>query len=116
MMSDLGIAILPQAQARRVLGIDWVEGVELADGQRLNADLCLVATGIKPSVALAESAGLAVDGGVVVDDRMMTSDARIFAAGDVAAQEGRVNGLWPVNRDVSRALPALERGDWSVLA
>ena len=96
MMSDLGITILPQVQARRILGAERVESVELSDGQSLKADLCLVATGIRPNVALAEATGLAVDRGVVVDDRMMTSDPRIFAAGDVAAHQGRVHGRWPV--------------------
>ena len=88
MMGDLGIKILPQVQARRVVGADRVEGVELSDGQCLGADLCLVATGIKPNIALAESAGLAIDRGVVVDERMVTSDPRVFAAGDVAAYRG----------------------------
>jgi NAD(P)H-nitrite reductase large subunit/ferredoxin len=94
MMSDLGIKILPQMQARRLLGSEWVEGVELSNGQCLKADLCLIAAGIKPDTALAESAGLAVNRGVVVDDRMMTSDPAIFAAGDVAECAGQVYGLW----------------------
>ncbi len=111
MMSDLGIKILPQVQARRVIGADRVEEVELSDGQRLEADLCLVATGIKPNVALAESAGLAIDRGVVVDERMATSDPQIFAAGDVAAYEGRVHGLWQVGVEQARVAAANMLGE-----
>jgi NAD(P)H-nitrite reductase large subunit/ferredoxin len=111
MMGDLGIKILPQVQARRVVGADCVEGVELSDGQTLRADLCLMATGIKPNVALAESAGLAIDRGVVVDERMVTSDPRVFAAGDVAAYEGRVHGLWSVGVEQARVAAANMLGE-----
>jgi nitrite reductase (NADH) large subunit len=103
MMSDLGIKILPQMQARRLLGSEWVEGVELSNGQCLKADLCLIAAGIKPDTALAESAGLAVNRGIVVDDRMMTSDPSIFAAGDVAEYAGQVYGLWSAGVEQAHA-------------
>jgi nitrite reductase (NADH) large subunit len=99
MMSDLGVKILPQTEARQILGIDWVSGVELSNGQSLAADLCLVAAGIRPNVALARSAGLRIRHGVLVDQRMCTSDARIFAAGDVAEFEERTLGLWPAAVD-----------------
>lgn len=106
LMGDLGVKIVSRAEPRRILGTDWVEGVELADGQPLKADLVLAATGIEPNVALAESAGLAVDDGVVVDDRMTTSDPAIFAAGDAAAHEGRIPGLWPVAVEQARVAAA----------
>lgn len=60
------------------------EGVELADGKRLAADLVLVAVGVRPATALAEAAGLQVDRGIRVDARLETSAPGIFAAGDVA--------------------------------
>jgi NAD(P)H-nitrite reductase large subunit/ferredoxin len=103
MMSDLGIKILPQVGARRVLGHHWVEAVELSNSHTLRADICLVTAGIRPNVALAESAGLAVRRGVVVDERMRTSDPHIFAAGDVAEYVERVMGLWPAATDQARA-------------
>ncbi len=48
------------------------------------ADLVLVATGVRPNVALARDAGLAIGplGGIVVDDTLRTSDPDIFAGGD----------------------------------
>ena len=102
LMADLGIKVLPDAVARGLVGADCVEEVELTDGQRLKADFVLLATGIKPNVALAQRAGLAIDHGVIVDDRMATSDSRIFAAGDAATYRGWTQGLWLVGMEQAR--------------
>lgn len=58
--------------------------VQLAKGEPIEADLVVFGVGVKPRVALAEAAGLKVDNGVVVDDRLRTSVAGIWAAGDIA--------------------------------
>lgn len=53
------------------------------DGETITADVAAVGIGAAPNTELAAEAGLAVDDGVVVDERGVTSDAAIFAAGDV---------------------------------
>ena len=58
--------------------------VDLDDGEVLPADLVIVGIGVEPRTRLAEAAGLAVDDGVTLDERLRTSDAHIFAAGDIA--------------------------------
>ncbi|MGW4382946.1 NAD(P)/FAD-dependent oxidoreductase [Kitasatospora sp. NPDC004531] len=60
------------------------DGVRLADGTTVPADVLLVGVGISPNTALAKAAGLAVDNGVRTDQHLATSDPDIFAAGDVA--------------------------------
>ncbi len=64
--------------------------VQTADGTRIEADLVVAGIGVVPRTQLAEAAGLDVDDGILVDERLETSVAGIFAAGDVA------NALHPV--------------------
>jgi 3-phenylpropionate/trans-cinnamate dioxygenase ferredoxin reductase subunit len=63
---------------------DRITGVELADGEVVEADVVLVGVGIAPNTGLAEKAGLDVDNGIVVDEHLRTVDPRIWAVGDVA--------------------------------
>ncbi|TLP59754.1 FAD-dependent oxidoreductase [Microbispora triticiradicis] len=67
--------------------------VELAGEELVDADLVVVACGVRPVVGLARDAGLEVERGVVVDDELRTDDPSIFAIGECAQHAGRVYGL-----------------------
>lgn len=60
-------------------------GMTLADGTFIPADLVLLAAGVRPNIELAEDAGLAIENGIVVDEYLQTSDPNISALGDVAS-------------------------------
>ena len=64
-------------------------GVTLADGSTLDADLVVVAVGARPNVELAVESGLTMGdaGGVAVDEQQRTSDPHIWAVGDVAEKK-----------------------------
>ncbi|MEV1143230.1 nitrite reductase large subunit NirB [Micromonospora sp. NPDC049799] len=72
-----------------------VAGLELADGTVLDADLVVVAAGIRPRDELARAAGLPLGrrGGVLVDDTCRTADERVWAVGECAAVDGTCHGL-----------------------
>jgi nitrite reductase [NAD(P)H] large subunit len=88
-----GIDILLNANTARLLGETRVEGVELADGRRIDADAVIFAAGIRPNVALAKDAGIAVNRGIVIDDRLRTAAPDIFAIGECAEHRGICYGL-----------------------
>src|SRR5271170_5272503 len=68
-----GIKVLLNASTARIHGETKVEGLELADGRRLEAEAVVFAAGIRPNTALAKEAGISVNRGVVVDDHLRTS-------------------------------------------
>ncbi|GAB4099845.1 NAD(P)/FAD-dependent oxidoreductase [Sinomonas halotolerans] len=59
--------------------------VVLASGERIPADLVLVAVGAAPETELAHEAGIAVRDGIVTDSSLRTSIPDVYAAGDVAS-------------------------------
>jgi nitrite reductase (NADH) large subunit len=88
-----GIKILLNANTARIYGETRVEGVELADARRIEADAVIFAAGIRPNVALAKEAGIPVNRGVVVDDYLQTGAPDIFALGECAEHRGICYGL-----------------------
>ncbi|MGV9767134.1 nitrite reductase large subunit NirB [Micromonospora tulbaghiae] len=72
-----------------------VAALDLADGRTLDAELVVVAAGIRPRDELARAAGLPLGprGGVLVDTACRTADGRIWAVGECAAVDGVCHGL-----------------------
>lgn len=62
--------------------------IALADGSTLEADLLLVAAGVRPNVEFLDGSGIAHDVGILVDERMQTSADNVWAAGDCAQARG----------------------------
>lgn len=56
------------------------------NGDRIAADILLVAAGLVPNTDVAVAAGLRVDDGILIDAGTRTSDPRILAIGDCARQ------------------------------
>jgi nitrite reductase (NADH) large subunit len=98
-----GISVRLGAVSREILGAEEVRGIRFESGDEVEADLIVIAAGVKPELALAKDAGLTVERGIVVDDRLRTSRPEIFAAGDVAEHQGRVYGIIPASFEQARA-------------
>ena len=92
-LERMGLCIRTSAQVTHLLGQTSVEGVQLADGTVLPADLVVLACGVTPRVELARQAGLEVREGIVVDDRLRTSHPHIYAVGECAEHRGVVYGI-----------------------
>ena len=64
-----------------------VKSVVLEDGTALDADMVIMATGVRPNTKYLEGSGieLAKDGGIICDPFLETNVKNVFAAGDVAS-------------------------------
>jgi nitrite reductase (NADH) large subunit len=97
LIEDLGVDVRTStATSRVVAGADSaVSAMEFADGDTLDVDVVVFATGVRPRDELAREAGLAVHprGGVLADEGCRTSMPDVFAVGEVACVADRVWGL-----------------------
>ena len=82
---ERGVDLRCGVQVAEITGSNGIaDGVRLADGSRVEADVVIVGVGITPNSQLAVEAGLKTGNGVVVDAQLCSSDPDIYAAGDVA--------------------------------
>jgi nitrite reductase (NADH) large subunit len=87
-----------------------VESVEFNGGEIVDADLVVIAAGIRPNADLGRKAGLTVNRGIVVDDYMVTSDPDILAVGECTEHRGQCFGLVAPLYDQGRVLAAAITG------
>lgn len=94
-MEDLDVKVLLEKSTETILGDEdgHVTGLKFTDGEVLDAELVVVAIGIKSRTDLAKTAGLEVRRGIVVDDRLQTSAPNVFAVGECAEHRGMVYGI-----------------------
>lgn len=91
-----GMKFLIGAQTQELVAGDdgRVKSIRFKDGSELPADLVVMAVGIRPNTALAETMRLHVNKGIVVSDTLQTTtDPRIYAVGECAAHRGIAYGL-----------------------
>jgi nitrite reductase (NADH) large subunit len=100
-MESLGVKVLLESSTTAILGNGKVQGVAFADGSAIDANLVVIAAGIRPNVELGKKAGLEVNRGIVVNDFMETSHPDIFAVGECVEHNGVCYGL---------VAPLLEQG------
>lgn len=122
--------LMPEQAGKQLLaplaatGVSWRFGVAvkavdrasagyaltLTDDTILQADAVLSAVGLRPRIELARNAGLAVNRGIVVDAQLRSNDAAIYALGDCAEIEGRVQPFVLPIMHAARALAKILTG------
>jgi NADPH-dependent 2,4-dienoyl-CoA reductase/sulfur reductase-like enzyme/rhodanese-related sulfurtransferase len=92
-LDDQGIGVLTGRAVSALEGEDAVDRVVCGDFS-LDADMVIVAVGVRPESGLAVEAGLKIGsfGGITVDDGMRTSDPDIYAAGDCVEVKNLLTG------------------------
>jgi NADPH-dependent 2,4-dienoyl-CoA reductase/sulfur reductase-like enzyme len=80
---DHGVDLRTGVAVESIVGNGIVEGVRLADGSSVAADVVVVGVGVVPQTSWLEGSGLTLDNGVVCDATCLAAPG-IVAAGDVA--------------------------------
>jgi nitrite reductase (NADH) large subunit len=97
-----GMKFLMEKQTEEVIGKKRAAGLRFKDGTHVEADLVVMAIGIKPNVELAKESGVTVNRGIVIDDYMRTNVPNVYAVGECAEHRGVAYGL---------VAPLYEQGD-----
>lgn len=97
-----GVRVRLGVATEEIYGNDEIKGLKLKGGTEINADLVVIAAGVRPNVELPRDAGLATDRGLVVDERLRTSHPHVFAAGDGIQHRGKVYGIIPASFEQGR--------------
>ncbi|GIP23209.1 NAD(P)/FAD-dependent oxidoreductase [Paenibacillus sp. J22TS3] len=93
-MERNGVKVILQAGVALIDGVESVTGIMLDNQTYLPCDHVVYSIGIVPNTSLAAETGIQVGKGITVNNKMETSAPHIYAAGDVAEFDGRVEGLW----------------------
>ncbi|MEO6503563.1 MAG: FAD-dependent oxidoreductase [Jatrophihabitantaceae bacterium] len=80
-----GVRLLCGVGVSRLVGRQQVEGVELADGRIVAADVVLLGVGVQPNVEWLAGSGLTLAGGVRCDAYGATGIPYVVAVGDCAS-------------------------------
>jgi len=98
-LEDRGLNFLLGKNTEAIIGDEdggksgHVKAIRFTDGLEIPAQLIVMAVGIRPNTALAESAGIYCNRGIVVNDTMQTYDPRIYSVGECVNHRGNVYGL-----------------------
>ncbi|MGH8491738.1 MAG: nitrite reductase large subunit NirB [Moraxellaceae bacterium] len=104
-IESLGVKVHTEKNTKEIVdGETHRHVMNFACGNKLETDLILFSAGIRPRDELGRSTGLEMGarGGIVVNNNCQTSDADIYAIGEVALWSGRIYGLVAPGYDMAR--------------
>ena len=93
-LEAFGIKVLLKRQTKAILGNKKAEGVKFSDGEILESDFVVLATGVRPNIKLALDSGIKVNRGILVNDFLETSAPDVYAVGECIEHRGRTYGLF----------------------
>jgi NADH oxidase (H2O2-forming) len=101
-LREQGIEVFTKERVVQVIGKERVEGVE-TDKRRIQCDVVILSTGVRPRIDLARSAGIEIGdlGGILTNEQMLTNVKNIYACGDCAESRDVITDknslqlIWP---------------------
>ena len=89
--------VLTEDTIEKIVATDGkVSGVDLKSKMTVEAQMVIVAIGVRANIDLANDTPIKTNRGIVVNDFMETSVKDVFAAGDAAESEGWVIAILPI--------------------
>ncbi|MCM3788601.1 nitrite reductase large subunit NirB [Domibacillus indicus] len=101
-----GMNFLLQQNSAEITGHKRVKGLRFSDGSWREADLVVMAVGVRPNTQVAAGTDIEVNRAIVVDDYMRTSVPHVYAVGECAEHRGFVYGLVAPLYEQGKALAA----------
>ncbi len=92
-LESQGMNFLLGKQTQEIFGEIDIEGLCFSDGEEIQADLIVMAVGIRPNTQLALKGGIPVNRGIIVNDYMETDIPNVYAVGECAEHRGMVYEL-----------------------
>jgi len=94
MIEAKGVKMLMGRRVTEIVGEEKVTGVR-AGGDVIDADIVIMATGVRPNTNLARQIGceLGITRAIRVNPRMQTTVSGVYAAGDCAESRSMITGL-----------------------
>ncbi|MCF2136483.1 MAG: FAD-dependent oxidoreductase [Candidatus Thorarchaeota archaeon] len=101
-LDGMGVSIVFDYRCAEILGSEKVTGVISTEGETLDGDVVIAATGVRPNMDVAKASGIPCGRGVTVDDHMQTGVKGIYASGDCSEWNGVCSGIIPSAIDTAK--------------
>lgn len=92
-LESQGMKFLFEKETKEIVGDIGAKGVIFKDGTEVEANLVVMAAGVRPNVQLAIKTGIETNRAILVNDYMETSVPNIYALGECVEHRGMVYGL-----------------------
>jgi len=92
-LESKGMQFLIDYDTVEFIGSNRVEKVRFSNGEEVEADLVVMAVGVRPNISLAQESGIMCERGVLVDDTLKTYSKNIYAVGECVQYRNETFGL-----------------------
>lgn len=110
-MADQDCDVYYNDEVQLFYGQNRLTGIRLKSGAIIQCDALVFAIGTVPNIELAKDCGLNCQRGVIVNERLQTSDADVFAIGEIAEFKGFLYGITAAAEQQAAVVAHYLRGD-----
>lgn len=91
-LQNNGVEVMVENTITEILGDERIKSIELSDNTVLDADMLLIATGVKPNLDIVKNCGIKTNSGIIVNEYLETNMPEVYAAGDIVESLDVITG------------------------